>query len=60
MSVRPALRRRAVHLVVNAPMANFARVSDAIREAARIATGRSLTPESVREVCSYSWQQIFV
>ena len=37
----------------------FREVDNTTREAARIATGRKLTPEMVREVCAFGWQQIF-
>jgi hypothetical protein len=57
--VRPALHAKAARLVENAAEAYFREVNDTIREAARIATGRNLTPEMVRELCAYGWQQIF-
>jgi hypothetical protein len=35
----------------------FREVTDTIREAARIAIGRNLTPEMVRELCAYGLEQ---
>lgn len=59
-NVKPALHARASHEVEGAAETHFQEVDDTIREAARIATGRNLTPEMVREVCSYGWKQIFL
>lgn len=58
-NVRPALHANAVRQVEGAQHAYFREVDDTLREAARVATGRNLTPEMVREVCGYGWQQIF-
>jgi hypothetical protein len=58
-NVRPALHAKAVRQVERAGDAYFQKVDDTLREAARIAAGRNLTPEMVREVCSYGWQQVF-
>jgi hypothetical protein len=60
MSVKPALHTRASREIESAPETHFQDVDDTIREAARIATGRNLTPEMIREVCSYGWKQIFL
>jgi len=58
-NVMPALHPRASREVANAAEVHFQEVTDTIRDAARIATGRNLTPEMVREVCSFGWQQCF-
>jgi hypothetical protein len=58
-NVRPALHAKAVDAVERAAEQYFSDVNDDIREAAHIATGRNLTPEMVREVCAFGWQQIF-
>jgi hypothetical protein len=58
-NVRPALHAKATRVVEHAAEEYFREVDDTIREAARIATGRNLTPEMVRELCALGWQQIF-
>jgi hypothetical protein len=58
-NVKPALHVRASREVEGAAGAHFREIDDTIREAARIAPGRDLTPEMVREVCSYGWLQVF-
>jgi len=58
-NVRPALHAKAVRVVEHATEEYFHEVHDTIREAARIARGRNLTPEMVRELCALGWQQIF-
>ena len=58
-NVRPALHANAMRQVEGAAKKHFQEVDDTIREAARIATGRNMTPEMVRELCGYGWQQIF-
>ena len=58
-NVRPVLHPKAVLRVERAAVEYFREVDDTIREAARIATGRNLTPEMVRELCEFGWRQIF-
>jgi Nucleotidyltransferase len=58
-NVKPGLHRNAIRQVEKAADVLFAEVDDTIREAARIALGRKLTPESIRELCSYGWNQLF-
>jgi hypothetical protein len=58
-NVWPALHAKAARVVERAAEEYFRKVDDTIREAARIATGRNLTPEMVRELCAFGWQQIF-
>jgi hypothetical protein len=53
------LHAKAVRVVERVAEEYFREVDDTIREAARIATGRNLTPEMVRELCAFGWQQIF-
>ncbi len=52
-NVRPPLHAKSAHVVERAAEEYFREVDDTIREAARIATGRNLTPEMVRELCAY-------
>jgi len=59
MKVRPGLHVKAARQVEHAGIAFFRETNDTIREAALIGTGRNLSPEMVREVCIYGWQQIF-
>jgi hypothetical protein len=58
--VRPALHAKSTRAVERAAEEYFREVDNTIREAGRIATGRNLTPEMVRELCAFGWQQIFV
>lgn len=58
-NVRPALHAKAASVVERAAEVHFREVDDTTREVARIATGRNLTPEMVRELCAFGWQQIF-
>jgi len=57
--VRPALHAKAARVFERVAEEYFHEVDDTIREATRIATGRNLTPEMVRELCAFGWQQIF-
>jgi hypothetical protein len=57
--VKHGLHRKAILQVEKAADVLFAKLDDTIREAALIATGRNLTPESIREVCNYGWNQLF-
>jgi hypothetical protein len=54
------LHANAIREVEKAAEVLFSEVDDSIRRAARIAAGRNLTPESIREVCSYGWNQLFL
>ncbi len=58
-NVRSALHAKAARQVERAAEEYFHEVDDTIREAARIAAGRNLTPKMVRELCAFAWQQIF-
>lgn len=58
-NVRVLLHAKAARFVEQAADKYFSEVGDELREAARIATGRNLTPEMVRELCQYGWRQIF-
>ena len=57
--IRSKLHARSVRLVEHAADALFGRTSDPVREAARIAQERTLSPEAIREVCSLGFQQVF-
>ncbi len=57
--VRPGLHAKEARLIERAAEKHFRDIDDTIREAARISTGRKLTPEMVRELCAYGWGQIF-
>jgi hypothetical protein len=50
-SVRPLLSAKAMRSVESAPKVLFGEVSDAIREAARMATGRVVSPAQLMETC---------
>ena len=50
-SVRPLLSAKAVRSVESAPKVLFGEVSDAIREAARMAAGRVASPTQLMETC---------
>ncbi len=58
-NIRPALHAKTARLIERAAEEHFREVNDTIREAARIASSRSLTPEMMRELCELGWQQIF-
>lgn len=51
-----ARHRRSVEL---APKRLFAEVSDAVREAARMAVGRALSPQAIVETCNLGLTQVF-
>ena len=57
-SVRPQLGPRAEVKLLRARNALFGSVTDTIREAALMATGRQLTPESLRELCDVGLGQL--
>jgi hypothetical protein len=59
VNVKPGLPAKAVRQVEKAADTLFAGVDDTIRETARIAAGRKLSPKSIREVCNYGWTQLF-
>lgn len=50
-SVRPLLAAKAVRLVEAAPKSIFGEVNDAVREAARMAAGRKISPAQLLETC---------
>jgi hypothetical protein len=58
-SVGPTLHANAVRVVEHAAEIYFGGIDDTIRDSARVATGRNLTPEMVQELCAYGWDQIF-
>lgn len=54
------LTPKLVKTITRAPERLFGKTTDAIRDAARIAVDRRLSPEAVRESCRYGLEQIFV
>jgi len=58
-NVKPTLHARASREVASAAETHFQHLTDTLRDAARIAAGRNLTPEMIREVCEFGWQQCF-
>jgi hypothetical protein len=58
-TVKPGLHANSLRQINGAADKYFLAVNDTLRESARIATGRNLTPEMIREVCWHGWQQIF-
>ena len=57
--IRPRLHRNHVQAVTRASHRIFASTTDIIREAAIMAAGRGLTPESVREAGEFGLEQLF-
>jgi hypothetical protein len=57
--IRLRLHTRSVRLVENAADTLFGEISDSVREASRMAQDRALTPETIREVCSLGFQQVY-
>ena len=57
--IRSRLHARSVRLVEYAADTLFGAISDSVREASRVAHGRTLSPESIREVCSFGFKQVF-
>lgn len=59
LDVKPALPARAIGQVEHAAENYFNGTNDSIREAARMAVGRNLSPRMVREVCDYGWRLVY-
>lgn len=57
--IRSGLHAKSVGLVERAADTLFGGMSDPIREASRIAQDRALSPEAIREVCSFGFKQVF-
>ena len=57
--IRSRLNARSVRLVEHAADTFFGGTSDPIREAFRVAQERALSPEAIREVCSFGFRQVF-
>jgi hypothetical protein len=57
--IRSSLHARNVRLVEQAAGTLFGGMSDSVREASRVAHGRTLSPEAIREVCSFGFKQVF-
>lgn len=56
--VRPRLHERTAHRIETGVNTLFGELNDSVREAARIATDRRLTPETIREVCHFGLTQV--
>lgn len=50
-SVRPILSAKAARAVEAAPKILFGEINDAVRDAARIAVGRNISPAQLCETC---------
>jgi hypothetical protein len=57
--VRLLLHPRAVRTVERGREKLFGEMNDFVREAARMAGGRKLTPETIRGACHYGLEQVF-
>jgi hypothetical protein len=57
--IRSKLHARSLRLVERAADTLFGGTSDPVRDASRIAQGRALSPEAIREVCSFGFKQVF-
>jgi hypothetical protein len=57
--LRSTLHARSVKFVEHAADAFFGGTSDPVREASRTALERALSPEAIREVCSFGFKQVF-
>ena len=57
--IRSRLHARSMRLVEDAADNFFGGMSDSVREASRVAQGRTLSPEAIREVCSFGFKQVF-
>lgn len=58
--IRSRLHARSVRLIERAADTFFGGTSDPVREASRIAQDRALSPEAIREVCSFGFRQVFL
>jgi len=58
--IKPRLHATSVRSVQHARGNLFGGMSDSIREASRMASVRTLSPEMIREVCSFGFAQIFL
>jgi hypothetical protein len=57
--IKSRLHARSVRLVEHSADTLFGEMSDPVREASRIAQDRALSPEAIREVCSFGFKQVF-
>ncbi len=57
--VKPNIHPNPVRKIQRAPTDLFGELNDAIRGAARMAAGRELSPEAIRERCNFGLAQIF-
>lgn len=59
VQVRPHLHAHAVRIVERGANRLFGEIHDFVREAARMADERRLTPEALREACHFGLQHVF-
>ncbi|MBZ5553982.1 MAG: nucleotidyltransferase domain-containing protein [Acidobacteriia bacterium] len=57
--IGPILSPKNVRLIERSAESLFHEVTDPVREAALIASGRSLSPERIREICNWGLKQVF-
>lgn len=57
--VKPQLHKKSIQIVEHGADTLFGDVTDMIRRAARIASGRALSPELMQEVCHLGLKRIF-
>jgi Nucleotidyltransferase len=57
--VRPRLQVRAARTVERGANKLFGEMSESVREASRMAGGRRLAPEAIREACQFGLEQVF-
>jgi hypothetical protein len=57
--VRPRLHAHAVRTVERGANKIFGEMNESVREAARMAGDRRLTPEAIREACHFGLEQVF-
>jgi hypothetical protein len=57
--IKPRIHPNGLRKIERAATALFGKVTDAIREAARIADSRKLAAEAVRERCNFGLKRIF-
>ena len=58
-NVKPGLATRATRAIEAGADLLFGEVTDALREAARIADARNLTADGIRELCHYGWEEVY-
>ena len=59
-NVKPFLTPKAITPIETAGETLFGEVNDTIRDAAEMASGRSVSPERLLELCRYGWKEAFL